>query len=551
VTFTPDAPLASGQYTVNVSGAQGGDGTQQIPTSFSFTVADEEDSVSVTFRVTVPENTPVGETIYIFGNQDVWGPWNPGLAAMTNVAPNVWEATFTFPEGTQLEYKYTRGSSETVEKAADFSELDNRTLTVSGDENDQQLVEDTVANWRDPYVVSYSPADGATVTNPNTAITVTFSRPVDPATTFSVTDSTATTVPGSFAYDDATRTVTFTPDAPLASGQYTVNVSGAQGGDGTQQIPTSFSFTVSVEMTPLPSAFNLISPAQDAYFTDPSDITTVTWSASDPEALYTFVLFHFSNNVRLGEVLRLENLTPAADSDALVCTAALCTLSIAPETAAGLANGQYSWTAYAVNAGGSTEAANAPHLFSINTASRQLLTNPGFEENPDGRVATPDGWTQLGAQGDRVRCNQADAHTGSCYYNFRASPNENSRLNQNADIRGLKAGDTLTLSAFVHGRANARVRLRVIVRYTESSLPPTRLVIQVNGNTGGYQEFTDNVTLAGTPQRIRVQVQNRTRTGRVQVDDVTLTYNGLDAGGSTQPIPELPIPAPLPLPIED
>src|SRR5204862_6273423 len=74
--------------------------------------------VAVTFRVKVPSWTPAGDTVYISGqaqgvNPDplcgYCGGGTPGTA-MTETAPgsHIWQITLGLPDGTPIQYKYTR-----------------------------------------------------------------------------------------------------------------------------------------------------------------------------------------------------------------------------------------------------------------------------------------------------------------------------------------------------------------------------------------------------------------------------------------------------------
>jgi hypothetical protein len=53
-----------------------------------------------------------------------------------------------FDEGTQIQYKYTRGSWTYVEKGAACEEIDNRAATVVYGTDGTMTLEDTVLNWR-------------------------------------------------------------------------------------------------------------------------------------------------------------------------------------------------------------------------------------------------------------------------------------------------------------------------------------------------------------------------------------------------------------------
>ncbi|MCU0496509.1 MAG: alpha-amylase family glycosyl hydrolase, partial [Anaerolineae bacterium] len=247
LTFIDSGVTANQTYTYVV---------RAVDTSFNLsadsnaiTATAENVPVEITFRVTVPANTPAGSVVHIAGNQTVWGPWNPGFAPLTQTSPNVWEGTFTFLNGTDLRFKFTRGNWERVEKAADGSELPDRALLVDSVNGAQQTIDFTVATWRDPFVTAFTPSDGATNVPDNTTVTVTWSKSMPPTTDFTVTGATVGAVTGTFVYDEPTRTVTFTPSSLLAPDTYTVLVTGEVSGPDPQQVETTFSFTVNAAPT--------------------------------------------------------------------------------------------------------------------------------------------------------------------------------------------------------------------------------------------------------------------------------------------------------------
>ncbi len=202
--------------------------------------------VQVTFNVTVPNGTP--GTIYIVGNNEVvfGATWNPGFQPITQVATNTWQYQVTLLDGTTAEYKYTRGSWDKVEKEADGNtEIVNRQLQVEYGTTGVQVVNDVVANWRDPLVAAVSPAADATNVAATTTIAVTWNQAMPTDTNFSVTGFNGA-VAGSFGYDNSTRTVIFTPSVALQSGRtYTVTVAGKVDVNGdVQQVAKVWSFTV-------------------------------------------------------------------------------------------------------------------------------------------------------------------------------------------------------------------------------------------------------------------------------------------------------------------
>ncbi|MFN3335532.1 MAG: hypothetical protein ACK47M_23795, partial [Caldilinea sp.] len=129
---------------------------QSVDTAFNvsepspaITLTAELSMVDVTWRVLTPTETPPNDTIFIAGdNVDAFlAPYNPGLTPMTPVDERHWEFTATLKEGTRLQYKYTRGSWETVEQWGTISGFGNRQLTVVKGADGKMLVEDTATDW--------------------------------------------------------------------------------------------------------------------------------------------------------------------------------------------------------------------------------------------------------------------------------------------------------------------------------------------------------------------------------------------------------------------
>jgi hypothetical protein len=110
-------------------------------------------TVHLVFTVTVPATTDAtGRSVHIAGFLDRldggYPQWDPGATALTRIDATHWTIDFTGKESTQLEYKYTLGDWEHVEKDGSCGEIPNRQLTLSYGSNGTQNVSDTVQNWR-------------------------------------------------------------------------------------------------------------------------------------------------------------------------------------------------------------------------------------------------------------------------------------------------------------------------------------------------------------------------------------------------------------------
>lgn len=236
------------------------------PFSNSVTVVAEQREVTVTFRVRVPEETPANDVVYIAGNNaDVFNAqWNPSAQPMTEVAPNIWEWTTTALEGTELQYKYTRGAWDRVEWWGTILGLSNRSVTISYGTNGVYVVDNTavdwgsgndsdkaVQSWRDPLVASISPANAAF--NTTGPISVTWSRPVTATAALSsvltLRNSNGTIIPGTVTAS-GNATFIFTPAAPLPDGVYTVTANNVKRTDINEPVPMQAPFVWSFRVGP-------------------------------------------------------------------------------------------------------------------------------------------------------------------------------------------------------------------------------------------------------------------------------------------------------------
>jgi len=99
----------------------------------------------VTFKVHVPDSTPPEASVFISGDIPSLGPWDPGKVELGKIDQRLYAITLVLPAETELRYKFTRGTWETVEKGPGFEEIPDRALEVVGDET----IPIWVDNWRD------------------------------------------------------------------------------------------------------------------------------------------------------------------------------------------------------------------------------------------------------------------------------------------------------------------------------------------------------------------------------------------------------------------
>ncbi|HEX8520820.1 MAG TPA: alpha/beta hydrolase-fold protein [Tepidisphaeraceae bacterium] len=112
----------------------------------------------LTLQVKVPASTPGDAKIYISGSSDALGNWDGKGLELTRSESGRFTVKLKLEENEPIEFKFTRGSWETVEKNLDGSEKANRTVTPTRDET----VELTVEAWADQ--VSGAPATNSKLT---------------------------------------------------------------------------------------------------------------------------------------------------------------------------------------------------------------------------------------------------------------------------------------------------------------------------------------------------------------------------------------------------
>jgi len=110
-------------------------------------------TVTLEVNVAVPATTDAtGRSVYIAGFLDRLDgnlpQWDPGGVVLTRVDSTHWTITFTGRESVQIEYKYTLGDWDHVEKDGACGEIANRQLTLSYGTTGTQVVNDAVLNWR-------------------------------------------------------------------------------------------------------------------------------------------------------------------------------------------------------------------------------------------------------------------------------------------------------------------------------------------------------------------------------------------------------------------
>ncbi|MCP4710172.1 MAG: esterase, partial [Planctomycetes bacterium] len=105
----------------------------------------QTDNVTVEFYLTVPADTPPDTVVYLAGNLNQTGSWKPNDVAMKKLNDGRFYLKLDLPQNQTLQYKFTLGSWETVEKDQAGADISNRRLLL----NESKTVNLTVKNWSD------------------------------------------------------------------------------------------------------------------------------------------------------------------------------------------------------------------------------------------------------------------------------------------------------------------------------------------------------------------------------------------------------------------
>jgi predicted alpha/beta superfamily hydrolase len=118
----------------------------------------------VTFVIdSLPAYTPPEDLIYIAGSFNGWDPGDPAYVLSKNEDQKWFITSDTAPEGAQIQFKFTRGSWETVEKGPQGEEIPNRLFTFGNGDT----VPVIIYNWAEGGGPTSTAADNVIIMDDN------------------------------------------------------------------------------------------------------------------------------------------------------------------------------------------------------------------------------------------------------------------------------------------------------------------------------------------------------------------------------------------------
>lgn len=101
---------------------------------------------AITFEVHLTSELKEGEHVYITGNHRYLGTWKPDSIRLDKVANRKWSITRPFSKGTQLEYKFTKGTWTNEAIGKDGVVPSNHTFLVT---RFNKKISHTIDGWKD------------------------------------------------------------------------------------------------------------------------------------------------------------------------------------------------------------------------------------------------------------------------------------------------------------------------------------------------------------------------------------------------------------------
>lgn len=102
---------------------------------------------TVLFEVRTAKPLPVGQQVFVSGNQKMLGHWRADALPLTRMGENAWSGQAILPVSEAIEYKITRGSWATEVAGSDGTVPGNFELRPGGD----TTVRHTVVAWKDQF----------------------------------------------------------------------------------------------------------------------------------------------------------------------------------------------------------------------------------------------------------------------------------------------------------------------------------------------------------------------------------------------------------------
>ncbi|MCU0496676.1 MAG: S8/S53 family peptidase [Anaerolineae bacterium] len=171
-----------------------------------------------------------------------------------------------------------------------------------------------------------------------------------------------------------------------------------------------------------------------------------------------------------------------------------------------------------------------------------LFVNSSFEIDVDPVDNLADRWGGFNLTGDQRLCGGgARVMTGTCAFLFRGSPTDDNRIQHRVDLTqwSFAQGDRVVVNGYAWSTGLPNFRIRLVANYADG----TADVAQVRYNVAGpYSRLPtlEMVFSQANPIQVRLLIMNRTTTGRVFFDEMSMHKNPPSAARSSQDLIPMP-----------
>ena len=330
-TFTPNTPLSQNtSYTAVVASSVRDVAGNQMGADFQLAFS-TGDNVAPTIISTVPADLATNVSPSVVVSATFSEPMNPSTINTTTFTLRVTATGAAVPGVVAY-----NGATNTATFTPSSTLAGNTTYTATVTTGAQDLAGNPLAASRSwtfitadttpPSVTAVSPPNSATGVATTTAVSVTFSEPIDPLTltpaTFNLRNTaTDALVPGAISYNPATNIATFTPTGPLANGtNYTVTVTTGVRDVGGNALPANFTSNFTTVLAADVIAPTVVSVVPSNGVSNVATNTQVTVTFSEPMNPTTINSTNVQLTVTTGGAVVFATVTYNAATNAAVIT---------------------------------------------------------------------------------------------------------------------------------------------------------------------------------------------------------------------------------------
>jgi VCBS repeat-containing protein len=165
-----------------------------------------------------------------------------------------------------------------------------------------------------------------------------------------------------------------------------------------------------------------------------------------------------------------------------------------------------------------------------------LVVNSGFEDRNGQNEPKLKPWVVKQVTGDKVVCNKVDrpggkpdkivAYENACAFQFKGGAGERNKLQQNLDVAGVVAGDTLVLEFAAQGKGleEGVAAAQLKVKYADNK---DKVKIDLPAGEFVYADtvLRNSLQMTAVPTKLKLEIRYRDSAGKLLVDAIVVLVN--------------------------